>query len=51
MDIDNGLLVSIWAILNSGSRGSFVGILVGLIFAFSIILYEGFKKYLYVSLV
>ena len=47
-----GLVVSIWTILNSGSRGSFVGIFIGLVFAFSIILYKrkDLKKYLYVSL-
>ncbi|MEC8048870.1 MAG: FKBP-type peptidyl-prolyl cis-trans isomerase [Chloroflexota bacterium] len=47
-----GLVVSIWTILNSGSRGSFVGIFIGLVFAFSIMLYKrkDLKKYLYVSL-
>ena len=47
-----GLVVSIWTILNSGSRGSFVGIFIALVFAFSIILYKrkDLKKYLYVSL-
>ena len=48
----SGLVVSVWTILNSGSRGSFVGIFIGLVFALSILLYKrkDLKKYLYGSL-
>ena len=48
----SGLIVSIWTIFNSGSRGSLVGILTGLIFAISILVYKraDLRKYLYGSL-
>ena len=48
----SGLVVSIWTIFNSGSRGSLIGIFTGLIFAISILLYkrENLRKYLYSSL-
>ena len=48
-----GLVVSIWTILNSGSRGSLIGIIVGLIFAISILINKrkDLRKYLYSSLV
>ena len=45
----SGLVVSIWTIFNSGSRGSLIGIFTGLIFAISILVYrrEDLRKYLY----
>jgi len=48
----SGLIVSIWTIFNSGSRGSLVGIFTGLIFAISILVYKraDLRKYLYGSL-
>tara|TARA_B100000073_G_scaffold98390_1_gene78216 strand:+ start:846 stop:3650 length:2805 start_codon:yes stop_codon:yes gene_type:complete len=48
----SGLIISIWTILNSGSRGSLIGIFAGILFAISILLYKKkeFKKYLYGSL-
>ena len=47
------MAVSIWTILNSGSRGSLIGIFVGLIFAISILINKrkDLRKYLYGSLV
>ena len=47
------MAVSILTILNSGSRGSLIGIFVGLIFAISIMINKKkeLRKYLYVSLV
>ena len=49
----SGLAVSVWTILNSGSRGSLIGIFVGLIFAISILINKrkDLRKYLYGSLV
>ncbi len=48
----SGLAISTWTILNSGSRGSLIGIFVGLIFATSILIYKrnDLRKYLYVTL-
>ena len=48
----SGLIVSIWTIFNSGSRGSLIGIFTGLIFAISILVYkrEDLRKYLYGAL-
>ena len=48
----SGLVVSIWTIFNSGSRGSLIGIFTGLIFAISILVYlrKDLRKYLYGTL-
>jgi len=48
----SGLVVSLWTIINSGSRGSIIGIFTGLIFAISILVYKrkDLRKYLYGSL-
>ena len=48
----SGLVVSIWTIFNSGSRGSLIGIFIGLFFAISILIYkrEDLRRYLYISL-
>ncbi len=47
-----GLLISTWTILNSGSRGSLIGIFIGIIFATSILIYKrkDLRKYLYLTL-
>ena len=48
----SGLVVSIWTIFNSGSRGSLIGIFIGLFFAISILVYkrEDLRRYLYGAL-
>ncbi len=47
-----GLVVSIWTIFNSGSRGSLIGIFTGLMFTISILVYkrEDLRRYLYGAL-
>ncbi len=47
-----GILISIWTILNSGSRASLIGIFTGLIFAISILIYKrgDLRRYLYGAL-